>query len=117
VADPKSSSPFASLASLRAALPAGPTPAVPTPCAPAARLGGKIVLSKERKGHGGKTVTRVRGLEPRGAALAALASEMKRALGCGGSVDGDDVLLAGEQLDRAAAWLRARGATKIVVGT
>ena len=115
--EPERKSPFARLASLRADLPAGPAPPRTPAAAPAPPFGTKIVLAKERKGHGGKTVTRVRGLGLSGAALDALASEMKRALGCGGSVDGDDVLLAGEQIDRALAWLHARGATKIVVGT
>lgn len=75
---------------------------------------GKIVLRREKKGRGGKTVTRIEGLPS--ARLPALAAEMKRGLGCGAKVEGDALILLGSLVDRAAAWLRDQGAPRIVEG-
>lgn len=123
------SSPFALLAGLRDRLPAaaqGPGPdSGPVPDAGAATrppAGGpvgsakKIVVRRERKGHGGKTATRVEGLAASPAELETLARDWKRALGCGASVDGADVLVQGDQVERLVALLEARGARKVVVG-
>jgi translation initiation factor 1 (eIF-1/SUI1) len=41
---------------------------------------------------------------------------MRRSLGTGGSVEASAIVLAGDQLERAATWLRERGATGIVTG-
>ena len=71
--------------------------------------------SRERKGRGGKTVTVVRGVLLQGAMLEDFASEMRRALGTGGSVEDALIVVAGDQVQRAAAWLRARGASRIVI--
>ena len=35
-------------------------------------------------------------------------------LGCGASVEDEDVVLLGSLVDRAADWLEARGATRLV---
>lgn len=75
---------------------------------------GKIVLRREKKGRGGKTVTRIEGLPT--TRLTALAAEMKRALGCGAKVEGDALILLGSLVDRAAAWLRDQGAPRVVEG-
>ena len=77
-------------------------------------LKGKLALHKEKKGRGGKTATRVSGfqLEPEG--LAALAKDMKRQLGCGAVVEGRDIVLLGDLTQRAAEWLRAHGAKRVV---
>lgn len=40
---------------------------------------------------------------------------MRRALGTGGSVEDALIVVAGDQVQRAAAWLRARGASRIVI--
>ena len=108
--------PFAALAGLRGTLPAGT--AEPEPSAPAAVpvLDGKLVLQRERKGRGGKTVTLLRGVALEGDALAEFARELRQALGTGGGVEHDAILLAGDQMERAAAWLRQRGAKRIVIG-
>lgn len=79
-------------------------------------LGGKLVVQRERKQRGGKTVTRVRGLELAPEPRAQLARSMAKALGCGGSLDGGDVLLQGDQVTRAAEWLERRGARKVIRG-
>jgi translation initiation factor 1 len=74
----------------------------------------KVVLQREKKGRGGKTVTRVRGL-PSGE-LSAYATKLKKALGCGASVEDADVLLHGELVDRGAQWFEAQGVRRVVRG-
>ena len=111
-----SANPFAALATLRGGLPPGTdAPAEPAAGAEVA-LAGKLVLNRERKGRGGKTVTLLRGVALAGPALAEFAREMRQALGTGGGVEGDAVVLAGDQSARAAEWLRSRGAARIVAG-
>lgn len=86
------------------------------PVAPSAseplRFPQKIVVRRETKGRGGKTVTRITGLPA--AHRESLADRMKRALGCGATIDADDVLLLGSLVDRAAEWLEAEGAPRVV---
>ncbi len=109
--------PFAALGGAREGPPDAPSAPTP-PAAPEARepakLAGKIVVRREKAGRGGKTVTRVSGLPAE--RLEELASRMKKALGCGASVEGGDLLLLGSLVPRAAAWLRADGATRVVEG-
>jgi len=113
-------SPFAALGGLREALPTLPEASAaeapedpgPAPGKPAAL--GKLVLQREKKGRGGKTVTRVRGLPA--AELERWATDMKRALGCGASVEDGEVILLGDLVTRAADWLEARGASRVVRG-
>ncbi len=118
------SSPFAKLAALRDALPAGAAEDAPRPAVDARRegdgegprrFGDKVVVRKERKGHGGKTVTVVAGVAP--AFVDALCAEMKKALGCGARVDDGAVVLQGDLVDRAAAFLEDSGARRVVRGS
>lgn len=78
------------------------------------RFPGKIVVRRENKGRAGKTVTRISGLPA--AELAVLAKEMKKALGCGATVEADDLVLLGSLVDRASAWLDKAGVGKLVKG-
>lgn len=75
------------------------------------RFDQKVTVRREKKGRGGKTATRVSGLPE--AHREALAAEMKKALGCGATVEGEDVILLGSVVDRAADWLAAKGARRI----
>ena len=114
--DPKQkpSSPFAALAALRDQLPQGP----PTPVSPAAvskEFADKVIVSRSKKGRGGKTVTLVVGV--RREAREALAVELRRALGCGATVDGEEIVVQGDQVPRVRALLEARGARKVIVGS
>ena len=77
---------------------------------------GKITLSRERKGHGGKTATVVTGLELPARELESVARALRRALGCGVTADGDRVLVQGDQATRVRDWLAAQGARRIVLG-
>lgn len=111
---PTPASPFAALQSLRGTLPPGA--AEPAPAAESIScFDTKVVIGRERKGRGGKTVTVVRGVLLGEAALEDFARSMRRALGTGGSVEGALIVLAGDQVQRAADWLRARGASRIVI--
>ena len=74
-------------------------------------------MSRERKGHGGKTATVVTGLVLAAPALEHVAKTLRRALGCGASVDGDRLIVQGDQVPRVQAWLAAQGARRIVVGS
>jgi len=72
----------------------------------------KVVLRQETKGRHGKTVTRVTGVAS--GDLAELASQLKKALGCGATVEDGDLLLLGAVEERAASWFRNAGAPRIV---
>lgn len=75
---------------------------------PKRELPGRAVLSRETKGRGGKTVTRISFRNGTPGDIAALAKTLRGALGCGGTVDGGDILLQGDQIQRAAEWFAAR---------
>lgn len=119
-AAPLKQNPFAALSVKKDELPPAPKVDVapassPTMPSPAPTWGGgKIVLSRERKGRGGKTATRVRGLPE--ARLDELATKMKKALGCGATVEEGDVILLGDVVERAAKWLRDEGAPRVIEG-
>jgi translation initiation factor 1 len=122
MADKPGNNPFAKLGALRDALPPGapPPPAAPAPAAVdpvAALLARRVVVRRERKGRGGKTVTLAQcadDAEP--AALDALARELRKALGTAAQREGSAVAVQGDIADRVADWLKARGAARIVRG-
>jgi translation initiation factor 1 len=103
-------------AKLRERLPQGwePPRAEPAPrgepSAPA-----RAVVRIERKGRGGKEATVVEKLGLAEDALAAWLDEAKRALGCGGAVEDGALVLQGDQRERVARWLEARGVRKVTV--
>lgn len=90
-----------------AALPVAPPPST----APA-----RAVVRLERKGRGGKEATVIEKLALAPPALAAWADAMKRALGCGGTVEGSAIALQGDQRERARRWLELRGVRKVTIG-
>ena len=105
---------FAGLASLRDTLPQAERrePAR----APAPKGPSRAVVRYERKGRGGKEATVVEQLvlSPRERAEWLLA--MKHSLGCGGILEGEALVLQGDQRARVRAWLEARGVSRISVG-
>lgn len=114
------SSPFASLESLREDLPEGPAQAELPPNEETSdddkSLRSKIVISKTRKGRGGKTVTVITGITD--AKLRdEIAKELRTALGCGVKAQGNDIVAQGAQEARVREFLEARGAKHIVTGT
>src|SRR5690349_10970443 len=107
-------SPFAKLEAMRDQLPAGARPPAsatpPPPKGPA-----RAVVRMERKQRGGKEVTVVEKLALPPAELARWCKELKQALGCGGAVEGDAIVLQGDARQRLPAILTARGVGKVTV--
>jgi translation initiation factor 1 len=68
---------------------------------------GVVRVFREKSGRGGKTVTVVRGL-PAGD-LAAVASDLKRHCGSGGSVKDGAVEIQGDHREKATARLATQG--------
>jgi translation initiation factor 1 len=93
-------------------------PPPPTTASPAIDFGGarKLVVRRERKGRGGKTATVVDGIRVSPSALERMARELRRALGCGASVEDGCLVVQGDQVARVERWLVEHGAPKVVVG-
>jgi translation initiation factor 1 len=95
------------------ALPPGPElPPPANPIQPAAETKslGRIVLRRETKDRSGKTVVVLSGLQdiPRYQTLAAkeeLARTLRKKLGCGGTVDGYEIVLQGDRPAEVCAAL------------
>ena len=97
-------------------VPAPPPARSADPDVPDLAACGKITLRRERKGHGGKTVTVVAGLRLDPRRLERIARGLRRALGAGATVDGDLVVVQGDLMARVQPWLAAHGARRIVAG-
>ena len=69
----------------------------------------RCVLRLEKKGRGGKSVTVVTDLPKNDSFLAALAAELKRACGTGGTGADGSVEIQGDQRDRLRPLLQAKG--------
>lgn len=82
--------------------------AKPAPAAPSVNVprDGVVRLLRDRKGRGGKTVTLVAGVP---GPLDALASDLKRLCGTGGTVRGDVIEIQGDVRERIKAELEKRG--------
>jgi len=111
--------PFGALSRLRDELPAGKAPE-PAPAVAKVPASGPViaraVVRMERAGRGGKEVTVVEHLGLPAQTLDLWLKALKSALGCGGSVEGDYLLLQGDHRKRLPALLTARGVKKITVG-
>lgn len=107
----KRDSPFSSLERLRDQLPAGPSKAEPEKKGPA-----RAVVRLERKQRRGKEVTVVEKLGLSPDELAHWCRDLKQALGCGGAVDGDSIVLQGDLRSRLPTILTARGVGRVTVG-
>jgi len=106
--------PFAALAGKRDALPPGKPALVREP--KDAKGPARAVVRMERTGRGGKEVTVVEQLGLPAAELAAWCKALKGALGCGGTVEGEKLVLQGDQRDRVGPLLERRGVRKVTVG-
>ncbi len=119
-----SESPFAKLAALRDTLPEAPRPnfsaapgAKPAQAAkPAPKGPAKAVVRIERKGRGGKDATIVEQLGLSASELDTWLKALKTQLGCGGAVEGDNLVLQGDLRKRIGPMLEARGVRKVVLG-
>jgi len=112
----KPKSPFEALAKLRDSLPAGPTAVVKPAAPPIARGPARAVVRMERKGRGGKEATVIEKLGLSATELELWCRELKQALGCGGVVDGETIVLQGDLRQRVPAALTAKGVRKVTIG-
>ena len=108
----KRDSSFASLQALRDRLPVGnPAPVVVAKSAGPARA----VVRLERKHRRGKEVTVVEKLALSSTEIERWCRELKQTLGCGGTVDGDVIILQGDFRKRLPEVLTAMGVVRTTV--
>ncbi|MEO7191902.1 MAG: translation initiation factor [Vicinamibacterales bacterium] len=112
--------PFDVLRDLRGPSPDSPTPPespqpAPAPSTPLPARVARAVVRMERSGRGGKIVTVVEHLGLPPAEREVWLKALKGALGCGGTVDGEALVLQGDQRRTLPAWLTARGVKKVTV--
>ncbi|MCM1067381.1 MAG: translation initiation factor [Muribaculaceae bacterium] len=96
------------LAALRDAMPQSDEPEsapAPEPEAAPQIQKDRLLITYERKGRAGKSATIVSGFTMADDDVAALASEMKRRLGTGGSARGGEILIQGDRRDDVRAFL------------
>ena len=70
---------------------------------------GRLDIVFERKGRAGKTATIICGFTIPDEEIEALASEMKRRLGAGGSVRGGEILVQGDRREAVLKFLTSKG--------
>ena len=100
------------LAALRSSMPeAEPEPEAEAP-APSSQKTTKcapLEIVFERKGRAGKCATIVAGFTIADSEVAALAADIKKALGTGGSARGGEILIQGDRRDDVRRVLLAKG--------
>ena len=106
-------SPFAALAGLKEKLPVGKSPAQVAEAEK--KRPARAVVRLERTGRGGKEVTIVSHLELPVMERDVWLKALKTSLGCGGQVDGDALVLQGDQRERLPKLLEQRGVKKVTV--
>ncbi len=107
--------PFGALEALKGQLPQRASSVAPEP-ATEKKGPARAVVRMERKGRGGKEVTVIEQLGLNGKELGAWLKALKQGLGCGGAVEGESLVLQGDQRERVPALLSARGVRKVTVG-
>ena len=80
-----------------------------TPAVTESKQTGVLHVALERKGRAGKTATIIFGFTISDDYLKELAAEIKRSLGCGGSVRGGEILLQGDRVNDCKKMLSDRG--------
>lgn len=70
---------------------------------------GRLDIVLDKKGRAGKTATIICGFTIGDDEVAALASDLKRNLGCGGSARGGEILIQGDRRSDVLRLLTARG--------
>lgn len=76
---------------------------------PTRKSDGIVRVRRERKGHGGKTVTVIDGVIGNDAELAALAQQLKKLCGSGGTVKDGNIEIQGDHCEKVMAKLTALG--------
>jgi translation initiation factor 1 len=70
---------------------------------------GVVRVRRERKGHGGKTVTLITGIAASDDVIASLAQQLKKFCGSGGTVKDGVIEIQGDHCDKALAKLMEMG--------
>jgi len=73
----------------------------------------KAALRRERAGRGGRTVTIVTLPQDYRGDLAALAKELRKALGCGSTIEEGKIVLQGDIMERVEAFFNKKGVAKV----
>lgn len=105
--------PFAALCGLKDKLPVGKS--VAEVAKAEKKRPARAVVRLERAGRGGKEVTIVSHLELPVMEREVWLKALKAGLGCGGQVDGDALVLQGDQRERLPKLLTERGVKKVTV--
>jgi translation initiation factor 1 len=79
------------------------------PVQPAKKSDGIVRVMRDRKGRGGKTVTVITGVVASGEELSALAQQLKKLCGSGGTVKDGNIEIQGDHCDKVMAKLTALG--------
>ncbi|MEW5738233.1 MAG: translation initiation factor [Myxococcota bacterium] len=108
--------PFGALAGLKDGLPKGPE-AKPDAKPEAPKGPPRAVVRLERAGRKGKEVTVIEHLDLSLREREKWLTALKGALGCGGALEGDALVLQGDHRQRAAKWLEAKGVKKVTLGS
>jgi translation initiation factor 1 len=104
---------FGALGGLKGSLPSAPEKPAPVPVEKKGPA--RAVVRLERAGRGGKEVTLVEHLELKPKELEQWLKELKGAMGSGGHLEGEAIVLQGDQRERAAKWLEKKGVRKVTV--
>ncbi|MFT3714085.1 MAG: translation initiation factor [Archangium sp.] len=112
MSDEKFNNPFAKLGALRDGLPNKPEQPKP---AKEVKGPARAVVRLERTGRGGKEVTLVEHLELQKPQREAWLKELKSAMGCGGVLEDEALVLQGDLRERVAKWLEKKGVRKVTV--
>ena len=115
--------PFGALAKLTgvpAPEPAASEPALApatsdTPAKSVAKTIPKVVVRMERKGRGGKEVTVLEQLNLAPIIRERWLKDLKATLGCGGVIEGNDIVLQGDHRKRLPAVLAKKGVKNVTV--
>ena len=96
------------LGALMGDLPQGDAPAPEETPVSESRQRGRLRVMRDKR-RGGKIATIIDGFTIADDRIEALASDIKRSLGCGGSVRDGEILVQGDGLDAVVAFLRTKG--------
>ena len=111
--------PFGALASLRdkrASQPVAPE-SIEAAASPPLRKQARAVVRLERAGRGGKEATVIEQLDLSPVEREDWLTALKAALGCGGKVEGETLMLQGDHRKRLPKLLAERGVKKVTLGT
>lgn len=96
------------LGALMGDLPQGDAPAPEETPVSESRQRGRLRVMRDKR-RGGKIATIIDGFTIADDRIEARASDIKRSLGCGGSVRDGEILVQGDRLDAVVAFLRTKG--------